>query len=70
MSELGDMQLNKTQLLHSRSTESSGGDRNVNRSLEHNFLIEATGELGKQAALTKEMGRIPEESTFKPCVFF
>lgn len=33
-------------------------------------LIEVGGQLRTQAALTKEMGTIPEESTFKLCVFF
>lgn len=45
MSSAGDIKLNKTCFLHSRSSESSGGDRNVNKSLEYNSLIEAMGEL-------------------------
>lgn len=48
MSNVGDIKLNKTCFLHSRSSESSGGDRNVNKSLEHSSLIEAMGELKRE----------------------
>lgn len=71
MPDTGDIKLNKTCFLHSKSSKSRGGDRNLNKSLEHNSLTEAQGEVRRgQLNLTKDLGKAPEDRMFKLCMCF